>query len=66
MDNQNQVFSQNLARQIKIRDLQGRWRRVSSLSLTDFEQLWNDTTNEIRDSRSLDESRNDDDLNFTD
>ncbi len=56
MDNQNQVFSQDLARQIKIRDLQGRWRRVSSLSLTDFEQLWNDTASEIRDSRSLEES----------
>lgn len=40
--------NQNLARQIKIRDLQGRWRKVSSLSLADFEQLWNETSGEIR------------------
>ena len=65
MDNQNQVFYQNLASQIKIRDLQGRWRRVSNLSLSDFEQLWNETTSEIRDSRSLEKSRDEDDPTST-
>lgn len=48
MDNQDTTFSQQLARQIRIRDLQGRWRRVASLSLDDFEELWNETAGEIR------------------
>ncbi len=65
MDKQDTTHSQQLAHHIRIRDLQGRWRRVSSLSLTDFEQLWNDTTNEIRDSRSLEEFRDEDDLTST-
>ncbi len=48
MDNQDSTLSQELAHHIRIRDLQGRWRKVSSLSLADFEQLWNETTDEIR------------------
>ena len=57
MDKQkNPSFSQNLARQIKIRDLQGRWRRVSSLSLADFEELWNETAGELREWENPDQA----------
>ncbi len=56
MDNQDRIFSRQLARQIRIRDLQGRWRRVSSLSLTDFEQLWNETADEIREWENPDQA----------
>lgn len=48
MNQQDPIFSQQLARQIRVRDLQGRWRRVSSLNFEEFEQLWNETSSEIR------------------
>ena len=53
MNQQDTTLSQQLAHQIRIRDLQGRWRRVSSLSLDEFEQLWNDTTHELREGNHL-------------
>ena len=36
MNQQDTTFSQQLAQQLRIRDLQGRWRRVSSLSLDEI------------------------------
>ncbi len=65
MDKQDTTRSQQLAHHIRIQDLQGRWRRVSHLSIADFEQLWNDTTSEIRESPSGEESINKDDLTST-
>ena len=65
MDNQDTTLSQQLADHIRIQDLQGRWRRVSHLSIADFEQLWNDTTSEIRKSPSGEESIDEDDLTAT-
>ncbi len=53
MNQQDRALSQQLAQQLRIRDLQGRWRRVSSLSLDEFEQLWNDTTHELREGNHL-------------
>ena len=47
MSHPNEILPQLLARQIRIRNLQERWNRVSSLSLEEFEQLWNETANEI-------------------
>ncbi len=47
MNNQHANFQQLLIHQIKIRDLQGRWRRISSLNEIEIEQLWNETNNEI-------------------
>ena len=59
MDKQDPIFSQQLARQLRIRDLQCRWRKVSNLNLTDFEQLWNETAHELRKEKRLEKSRND-------
>ncbi len=47
MNPQQPRFQDLLSRQIKIRDLQGRWRRVSMLSENEIEQLWNETTEEL-------------------
>ncbi|GJL49899.1 MAG: hypothetical protein NPIRA01_11260 [Nitrospirales bacterium] len=47
MDNQMATVQQQLTQQIKIRDPQGRWRRVSSLSETEIEQIWSETTCEL-------------------
>jgi hypothetical protein len=58
MDNQDTTFSQQLARQIRIQDIQGGWRRASSLRLDEFEQLWNETANEIRGWKNFKESNN--------
>ena len=58
MDNQPTTFQQLLSHQIKIRDLQGRWRRVSSLSETEIEQLWNETAREIRGKETFKEPAN--------
>ncbi len=47
MNNSNDTFQDLLSRQIKIRDLQERWRNVSSLSITEIEQLWAETAKEL-------------------
>jgi hypothetical protein len=62
MSKQDRTFSQHLARQIRIRDLQGRWRRVASLSLDDFEQLWNKTAGGIRESQGFGKSNDESDV----
>ncbi len=59
MDKQDRTFSHQLARQLRIQDLQGRWRRVSSLSLADFEELWNETAGEIREWKGSEEFNHD-------
>ncbi len=46
MDNQITTVQLQLTHQITIRELQGRWRRVSSLNDTGIEQIWNKTTRE--------------------
>ncbi|MGB0910278.1 MAG: hypothetical protein ACPGYT_07935 [Nitrospirales bacterium] len=46
MDNRQTTFQELLSRQIKIRDLQGQWRRISSLSTTEIEQLLDETVRE--------------------
>ena len=56
MDNRQTTFQELLSRQIKIRDLQGQWRRISSLSTTEIEQLWDETANEMNKWRTVEVS----------
>ena len=58
MDNQDTTISGQLARQIRIRDIQRQWRRVSSLRLVEFNQLWNETAQEKREWKDFNESKN--------
>ena len=49
MDTRDATFQELLSRQIRIRDLQGRWHRVSNLSMGKLEKLWDETVSVVRD-----------------
>ena len=52
MNNQYPTSSQQRLHQMRVQNLQNRWRHVSSLSLYDFTLLWNETIGELRDLRT--------------